>query len=255
MARYSNDFDNENIPVLGGLVENIDVLCQKSIAHNQFIRKYHNKTISEDTSSLMIRNNEIKIYYNKFIVLFVPRSNVFFIHIASPDIISAKKIRADYLPDTNDILDYIKFEIWTPEYDIVGRDKFGDYEDIISLKKEKIISSIAPLNVFMNLPITADIACTFYYFIDFLEAIKALEYLQSMKIEKKSSKNIITAELFENIGGNANFQSKYVLIISKSGEWIQTPEIPNYHYIKDFFSSEQADSFRLLNRLITGHYL
>ena len=54
-----------------------------------------------------------------------------FINIIMPDFTSVDRFRAEQFPRSGEIPYGVCMEIWTEKEDIVGRDKVGDYEDLL----------------------------------------------------------------------------------------------------------------------------
>ena len=97
----------------------------------RFIRNYIGKIVSSNTRTMLIREGAVTAYYGKYIVVYDPNRQMFYINIIVPDLASAYRFRAEQLPRNNEIPYGVCMKIWTEKEDIVGRDRVGDYEDLL----------------------------------------------------------------------------------------------------------------------------
>jgi hypothetical protein len=97
----------------------------------KFIKPYIGKKVSNDTKSMLIREGFVTAYYGKYIVVYSTDRNNFYITIVVSDVDSAVRFRDTYFPRNENIPYGVSFEIWTENEDIIGRDRVGDYEDIM----------------------------------------------------------------------------------------------------------------------------
>jgi hypothetical protein len=97
----------------------------------RFIKPYIGKKVSNDTKSMLIRDDVVTAYYGKYIVVYSTDRNNFYITIVANDVASAFRVRDTYFPKKEDIPYGVSFEIWTENGDIIGRDRLGDYEDLL----------------------------------------------------------------------------------------------------------------------------
>jgi hypothetical protein len=97
----------------------------------QFIKSYIGKKMSNDTRSIQIREGVVKAYYGKYIVVYSPDMRNFYINIIVEDVNSAYQFRNAHFPRKEDIPYGVSFEIWTAHESIIGRDRLGDYQDLM----------------------------------------------------------------------------------------------------------------------------
>lgn len=97
----------------------------------RFIRNYIGRRVSNDTRTMIIREGVVTAYYGKYIVVYDPNRQTFYINIILPDLTSAYRFRAEQFPRSSEIPYGVCLEIWTEREDIIGRDRVGDYEDLL----------------------------------------------------------------------------------------------------------------------------
>ena len=102
---------------------------QSKIYSNNF-ESWMKRKINSDTGSMLIRNNTVRIYFDKFTKIETERGVYY--SIAADTLEDAIDIRNEFCPPSSIIPPLTYIEIWTKKQDIVARDCLGDYTDIIS---------------------------------------------------------------------------------------------------------------------------